>query len=353
MKILHIAAHIGGGIGSAFTGLTALGQEQKILLLEEPVNKLIVEQVRQVGFEILYHTSNSQVIQEITQADIVVFSWSHHPALTKFLYELPQVPFRSVLWCHVSGNYFPYISPLFLRHFQHVLFATPYSLALPQVKGMGEDYVKEHFSVVYGQNNLEYYSEINAVPHKGFNIGYVGTLGFCKLHPNFIQYCAAIDIPDVQFIMVGSPTTKAELLQEAQQYGIEDQIIFCGQVSDVIPLLARMDMFGYLLNPQHFGATENALLEAMAAGLPVVALNQNVERYIIQDKKTGWLINSPHEYAKVVRQIYENHEYAKCIGQSARIYMKEHYHIEKNRKNFLSSCRKVSSFPKQVHDFKL
>ena len=34
MKILHIAAHMGGGIGSAYAGLGDCGQEQKVLLLE-------------------------------------------------------------------------------------------------------------------------------------------------------------------------------------------------------------------------------------------------------------------------------------------------------------------------------
>ena len=36
MRILHIAAHMGGGIGAAYAGLGDCGQEQSILLLEPP-----------------------------------------------------------------------------------------------------------------------------------------------------------------------------------------------------------------------------------------------------------------------------------------------------------------------------
>ena len=49
MKILHIAAHVGGGIGSAYVGLGGCGQQQSILLLERPLDRNSLEKVRESG----------------------------------------------------------------------------------------------------------------------------------------------------------------------------------------------------------------------------------------------------------------------------------------------------------------
>jgi hypothetical protein len=51
--VLHIAAHVGGGIGSAFAGLGTLGYEQTILLLEAPRNAASLERVRAAGFRVV------------------------------------------------------------------------------------------------------------------------------------------------------------------------------------------------------------------------------------------------------------------------------------------------------------
>ena len=98
MKILHIAAHMGGGIGSAYVGLGTCGQEQKVLLLEPPQDKTALGRVQSAGFQIIQAADDSHIEAELNWADVVVFSWHHHPALTKFLHDFPAVSIRSVLW---------------------------------------------------------------------------------------------------------------------------------------------------------------------------------------------------------------------------------------------------------------
>ncbi len=351
MKILHVAAHMGGGIGSAYTGLGTCGQEQSVLLLEPPQNQAALAKVKAVGFRIIQSPNVAETKQELEQADVVIFSWHHHPALTKFLHDFPPVPIRSILWCHVSGNYFPAIPAEFVKKFDQCMFATPYSLELPQVQALGKTYIQEHFSVVYGLNDLSSFSQIQRKLHKSFKIGYVGTLGFCKLHPDFVEFCAAVDLPDAEFMMVGSPSTKETILNTAAEKGIAERFQFCGQLKDVKPALAEMDVFSYLLNPQHFGATENALLEAMAAGLPVVALDQCVEHYIIRDGVTGILVHSPEEYGKAVRFLYENPSKAAEIGANARAEVLRTYKVQDNRDRFLVSCEIAMKQPKKVYPF--
>jgi len=351
MNILHIAAHMGGGIGSAYTGLGKCGVNQKILLLEEAIDKESLSKVEKQGFKIIKKPNDDQLKRELSQADIIVFNWSHHPALTKFLIDFPDIAIRSLLWCHVSGNYFPHLFPVFLKKFHQVLFTTPYSLILPQVKEMGGNYSNEHFGVVYGLGDLSRFTEVKRVQHKKFIVGYVGTLGFCKLHPDFVDFTAALDIADVEFALVGSPSTRREILEAAQKRGIAEKFVFYGQVDDVRCVLSRMDVFSYILNPQHFGATENALLEAMASGLPAVALNQSVESIIIKNNKTGFLVNSPEAYGEAIRQLYVDKTFANEMGIQAKEDMLQRFNIEDNRKRFISYCHRAMNFTKKIHQF--
>lgn len=351
MKILHVAAHMGGGIGSAYAGLGICGQEQSVLLLEPPIDIEAVERVRASGFRVLTGLEDTEIRRELTDADVVVFSWHHHPALTRFLHDLPLVPMRSVLWCHVSGNYFPDISSEFVRKFDQAIFAAPYSLELPQIKAMGGEWVREHCAVVYGLNDLRRFTKIRRTPHDHYTIGYVGTMGFCKLHPDFVDFCGEVRLPDARFLMVGAPSTREELLAPASQKGISGQFRFLGQLPDVTRALGEMDVFGYLLNPQHFGATENALLEAMAAGLPAVAMDQCVERGILRDGETGLLVHSPEEYGRAVRFLRDHPEEAARLGASARADTLERYNIQDNRNRFLKSCERAMREEKHPHRF--
>lgn len=351
MKIVHIAAHIGGGIGSAYVGLGSCGQEQSVLLLEPPIDKAALTKVEKAGFRILTDSNLSTAVRELQQADVVVFSWHHHPALTHFMHDFPAIPVRSILWCHVSGNYFPYIPGDFVKKFDEAIFAAPFSLELPQIRALGDEYLQNHCDVVYGLNDLGPFTRVQRKPHKQYTIGYVGTLGFCKLHPDFVEFCAAVNLPDVRFLMVGTPSAREQILESAARKGITGCFEFCGQLTDITKALAQMDVFGYLLNPQHFGATENALLEGMAAGLPVVALDQCVECKIIQDKRTGLLVHSPEEYGAAIRALRSNEEYAAQLGATAQADVLERYDIQANRKRFLAVCKRALESDKRIHHF--
>jgi len=67
---------------------------------------------------------------------------------------------------------------------------------------------------------------------------------------------------------VGGGPERAALTEQAKRLGIEGRVQFTGYVEDLSPFLARMDVFA--LPSRHEGAPM-ALLEAMAAGVPVVA----------------------------------------------------------------------------------
>ncbi|WDC85738.1 glycosyltransferase [Caloramator sp. mosi_1] len=84
-------------------------------------------------------------------------------------------------------------------------------------------------------------------------------------------------------------------------------------VEDVRSILTEIDVFGYPLMPYHTCSTENAILEAMAVGIPPVLLNQLTEKYIVEDGITGFIVNNKEEYGKIIRYLYKNEDVRKKL----------------------------------------
>jgi glycosyltransferase involved in cell wall biosynthesis len=64
------------------------------------------------------------------------------------------------------------------------------------------------------------------------------------------------------------------------------------------------------------------MLEAMAAGLPVIASNLSAHRDIIQHRQTGWLVDSADEFREALSILeidYQNQE----TGKAARTWIRE------------------------------
>lgn len=78
----------------------------------------------------------------------------------------------------------------------------------------------------------------------------------------------ADELPAARFLIVGDGPLRSELEEEAQRLGLAERVRFAGLQEDVAPFFAAFDL--YLMSSQ-FEGLPLALLEAMAAGVPVVA----------------------------------------------------------------------------------
>lgn len=362
IKILHITAHLGGGVGRALSSIVTYENENnaehihKVLLLDKPEKDQFLNICKNGGVEVILNSYRSDIGPEMSNADIVVIHWWHHPVMAKFLCEFPAVDVRVVLWSHVNGCNYPCLPYSFVSMPQKTYFTSPFSYENTFWSEQERKVIKESAVVVYGLGKLDFYNRVKRSHTPGkYVIGYVGTLNISKLHPYFVEYCYAVlqKVPSAYFVMVGDSQHSDKIINKAKKYNIEDKFNFTGYSNNIVSELSKFDVFAYPLNPKHFGTTENVLLEAMAFGLPVVALNHNAEKYIIRDnKKIGFLADSIENYADCIKYLYDNPAERICIGNNAKEYVAANFTFKQNVEIMRTGFQKISSMPKKVFNFK-
>jgi glycosyltransferase involved in cell wall biosynthesis len=119
---------------------------------------------------------------------------------------------------------------------------------------------------------------------------------------------ALAELPGVNCIIVGDAlfgedAYAAELKKMVAEFGLGDRVRFLGQRSDVPRLMRAVDvMLHPSIDPEPFGRT---LVEAMLAGVPVIATNAGAAPDILDQGRAGILIapNDPEALAKAVRHV--------------------------------------------------
>ena len=121
-------------------------------------------------------------------------------------------------------------------------------------------------------------------------VGMVARLDPIKDQATLIRAFAKVakEHPWAELWLVGDGGRAAELCDLAVAEGIADRAVFWGQRSDVPELLGQMDVFAFsTTRDEGFGI---ALIEAMAAGLPVVASDVPACREVLGDSAAGVLV---------------------------------------------------------------
>src|SRR6185369_2061277 len=95
--------------------------------------------------------------------------------------------------------------------------------------------------------------------------------------------------PAVRILVVGDGSQRSELQQRAAECGLADRIMFAGFQSDTAPWYAAMDAF---VLPSLTEGTPLALLEAMAARVPVIATAVGGVPTVINSGEHGILVQA-------------------------------------------------------------
>jgi glycosyltransferase involved in cell wall biosynthesis len=155
-----------------------------------------------------------------------------------------------------------------------------------------------------------------------------------KNHVGFLRIAAQIHqcMPDVEFLLVGDGSLRPELEQQAAALGLSDRAVFLGDRRDIPAVLASMDVAVLTSDSE---SLSNAILEAMAARLPVVAYNVGGNAELVNDQR-GFLIDSENEniFANAIQLLLSDANLRKQKGENARRFVKENFGIDRMRRRY-------------------
>lgn len=341
LKVLHITAHLGGGVGKALSGLVQSASDIShiIVCLERPEKLQFVKKIKDSGTDVILAPSQLELKTLINDADIVQVEWWGHPALMATLCASTPLPaMRLLLWCHVSGLHTPIIPKALIQATHKCLFTSPCSLEMDNVQSLSSE-EKNRLGIIYSAGGIDELPTPTFNSKEPLSAGYIGSLNFAKLHPDFVNFLAQIPLPDFRVKMIGDLTNKEILERQGQEAGFAGIFDFRGYCSDIVRELTTINIMPYILNPVHYGTTENALLEAMAMGIVPIVLDNPAEKCLIKHKQTGLIIQNPYEFGKAVAWLQEHPEERVRIGQTASETVRKRFMTTSMQKSF-STCYK-------------
>ena len=131
-------------------------------------------------------------------------------------------------------------------------------------------------------------------------------------------------VPAVQLLVVGGPyfPKDAEYIDslkiQAEQLGVADRVIFTGFLEDTGAILSLLDVV--LLASTIPEACPRTIIEAMAAGVPVIATPLGGSKELITPE-TGILVppENPDAFAAAITQLAEDNERRRQMGEACRL----------------------------------
>jgi glycosyltransferase involved in cell wall biosynthesis len=175
----------------------------------------------------------------------------------------------------------------------------------------------------------------------------VGNIRRVKGHDIFIKAAAAIvpQFPNALFSIAGEVLEQdycAELQALVQNLNLSGHFQFIGGVTNLQEHLSAADIF---VLPSRSEGFSNALVEAMAASLPIVATDVGGNAEAVQDGVTGFLVPSedPAALAEAIVRLLSNPSQAKAMGLEGKALAARQFSTEAMMGRIASTYRKLLS----------
>jgi glycosyltransferase involved in cell wall biosynthesis len=150
-------------------------------------------------------------------------------------------------------------------------------------------------------------------------IGVVAALRPEKAHDTFLQAAALVagSVKNAHFLLVGDGPERDQLVQLTKKLRLTDRVHFLGRRDDVANILPLLDL---TVLPSRAEAFPLAILESMAAGVPVVATDVGSVHDIVTEGETGILVQPENveELARAMTTLLTQAELAHRMAEVAR-----------------------------------
>lgn len=148
------------------------------------------------------------------------------------------------------------------------------------------------------------------------------------------------EFPDARLIVAGEGPQRAEIEAIVQKHQLTERVVLMGWRADIVPVLAAMDVF---VLPSVIEGFPLTVLEAMAAGRPIVATAVGGTPEAITDHQTGILVPPADvpALAQAIIELLAHGDLARTLGQNARSIALTRHGIETMVQNYLELYREL------------
>lgn len=174
----------------------------------------------------------------------------------------------------------------------------------------------ERFSI--GVDRAEARGELG-VPLDALLVGVVGRMWPVKGHAWLVRAVRRLvdTLPDVHLVLLGDGSEEENLRALAAELGVAGHVTFAGYGRDIPRALAALDVFAL---PSLSEGMSNAIIEAMAAGRPVVATRVGGNPECVVDGETGFIVPPADDAALADRIgfLLTHPDRARAMGEAGR-----------------------------------
>lgn len=185
-------------------------------------------------------------------------------------------------------------------------------------------------------------AEVRPASVKGKTMGMVARLDLQKGFEVLLQAILDLksDFPDLKLMVVGEGPDRERIEEIVQQLGLAQNVVLLGQRNDMPAIYAAMDIF---VLPSFNEGLPMTVLEAMAAGKPVVATRVGAIPSVLQDGEAGLLVapGDGNSLRQALATLLSDPALCARLGRHGQWYVQQNYTSEVMARNYIRMYRDV------------
>lgn len=158
-------------------------------------------------------------------------------------------------------------------------------------------------------------------------IGTIAGLRTIKNLPRLVRACAAAG-DNVRLVIVGEGPEKENILAEAERHNMSDRLLMPGFLSDPARYAGLFDIFALSSDSEQFPIS---LIEAMAAGCPVVATDVGDVKSMVSQPNQGFIkpVSDEKQFAEALVTLVQHAQLREDIGAQNKMKAQAEYNESK------------------------
>lgn len=211
------------------------------------------------------------------------------------------------------------------------------------------DFIKHQLMNLGFENITRIYSAVdlnrfrfkeNMKENNRINVGMIGA--FDLKHKDFITFVRSASLviqkknrqKEIKFLTAGTGRDEAKIRKTIKSLKVEDDVKIKGFVPDIEEFISSLDILVHTVNFEGLGTS---ILQAMAAGIPVIATDVGGIPELIEDGENGYLVekNNPADVSEKILRLVEDVELRKRFRIKGREIVKDKFSKERMVKDYI------------------